>query len=150
MEALCVQMYKAPLAHVSASRLIQMFQGTEPVSVDAPHWHPHISLAFLPAPSLSPSLGQEFLAKLPVGLFSSSLPCPSLNGLCYIHGYLPSSRAAVLMTPSSPRVTRQRDLRLKRRENVLLSLPALWLYMSFDIHRASSCNHFKNEMASLL
>lgn len=57
VQALCVQMYKAPLAHLSASRLMQMFQGTEPVSVDAPHWHSQVSLAFLPIPSLFPSLG---------------------------------------------------------------------------------------------
>lgn len=131
VETVCVQMCKAPLAHLSVSRLTQMCQGTEPVSVDATHRHPPVSLLFLPVPSLFPSLGQKFLAELPVGLFSGSLPCPSLNGLCYTDGYLPSSWAAVLMTPSSPRMTRQSDLRLRRRENPLLSSPTLWLYRVF-------------------
>lgn len=85
-----------------------------------------------------------------VGLCSSSLLSLSLSGTCYINGYLPSSRAAVPLTASSPRIIRQTDLRCKQREKPRLSSSKLWLYMTFDVHRAFSCNQFKNEMTLLL
>lgn len=130
VETVCVQMCKAPLAHLSVSWLTQMCQGTEPVSVDATHRPPPVSLLFLPVPCSLPSDRNSLLSFLwdyfPVpshALLWTACATPMV--ICPLPG-LQFSWLPVL--PGWPaKVTSDSG----EGENPLLSSPTLWLYRVF-------------------